>query len=67
MNDNHFLTPDQAIEWNEYLTEFVAEVYPIFEHHGIGLDTALNCWFNNRLYNVLSENEDDDPDGDWKS
>ena len=63
MNDNHFLTPDQAIEWNEYLTEFVAEVYPLFERHGVSIDAALMCWFNNRLYNRL---DDDDDDEDWR-
>ena len=64
MSDQHFLTPDQAIEWNEYLTEFVAEVYPLFERPGVSIDAALTCWFANRLYNRLDD--DDDPDEDWR-
>lgn len=51
-------------DWRDYLNHFKRHVYPMFQEFGVSFDSALTCWFVNRLRNaILDNNAGDEP---WK-
>lgn len=61
MSDSNKYDPDFGFNeeceqaWRGYLNHFYTYIYPMFAEHGISKDTALSCWFINRLRNAIPD------------
>ena len=40
---------DEEIEWREYLTDFRARIWPMFEEQGFSFPQAFSAWRNEML------------------
>lgn len=68
------LLEDGGASWRDFLDRWTREVYiPAFKPYGISKDTALMVWFQNKTFNLLSEDieadetEEERNDEPWRN
>lgn len=54
-DDDFGFDEDCEQQWRSYLSHFRQHVYPMFQEFGVSFDSALQCWFVNRLHNALTD------------
>jgi hypothetical protein len=61
---DQFMSEEERAGWDEYIGDFVRDVFPVFAKHGVSVDAALIAFMVNRVRNVIAEPDDGEP---WKN